>query len=185
MQGQPRPWWKKWLAGSDRNERVLKRLTQIPLTVFSDWHSNILHNMPFMSYTTWSYCSERDIFAFEQNRTYSIVQFYLASCVSFAASTFFRKPKEIMSKKKRQLMGKLGLTVTVYRMSSRIRGTNVVKNCTVRLMKNVYVQSYATTADGETKKCLLLVWCNWGTLSLSNFWGGGGGFASVSCIFAI
>jgi hypothetical protein len=22
MQGQPRPWWHKWLAGSDRNERV-------------------------------------------------------------------------------------------------------------------------------------------------------------------
>ncbi len=22
MQGQPRPWWKKWPAGSDRNERV-------------------------------------------------------------------------------------------------------------------------------------------------------------------
>jgi hypothetical protein len=34
-----------------------------------------------------------------------------------------------MSVKKKQLMDKLGLTMTVCRLSSRIRGTNIVNNC--------------------------------------------------------
>ncbi len=105
MQGQPR---YKWLAGSDRNERVLKRLTQIPLTVFSDWHSNILHNMPFMSYTTCSYCSERDIFAFEQYRTYCTI-FYVRRVKHLLRQLFLENRKILCQGRKDNWWASLGL----------------------------------------------------------------------------